>query len=315
MLRKLRLFYYNNKEKFWVTIGIIVFVIVLIQIINGVIKNNKQEEKNSNNDNESTVISSGSSKNETYLPSRTDSVISDSKVSKDKIEEDTKIIESFVNFGNANDVEGAYNLLSQDCKDEMFQTIDRFYEFYFKNVFSEKRSYDIENWDSTGSRTTYRIKYQNDIMATGMINEEFIEDYITVIEENEEKKLNINEFINKVDLEKKGQVDGLEATVTAKYNYYDYVEYDITFKNTTQGTIILDSKIDNESVCLEDERGVNYSWFGNEIANENLILNVGESASLRIKFNKLYNQNRVDYKIKFTDININNETNELEIVI
>lgn len=312
MLRKLRLFYYNNKEKFWVTIGIIIFVIVLIQIINGVIKNNREEELN-NEKNESTIISSGSSKNETYLPSRTDSVISDSKVSKDRIEEDTNIIESFVNFGNANDVEGAYNLLSQDCKDEMFQTIDRFYEFYFKNIFNEKRSYDLENWDSTGSRTTYRIKYQNDIMATGMINEEFIEDYITVIEENDEKKLNINEFINKVDLEKKGQVDGLEATVTAKYYYYDYEEYDITFKNTTQEQIIIDTKDNTESVYLEDERGVNYSWFGNEIANEELILNRGESVSLRIKFNKLYNQNRVDNKINFTDVRINNEQKTLEI--
>ena len=312
MLRKLRLFYYNNKEKFWVTIGIIIFVIVIIQIINGLIKSNREEEAN-NEKNESSIISSGSSKNETYLPSRTDSVISDSKVSKDRIEEDTKIIESFVNFGNANDVEGAYNLLSQDCKDEMFQTIDRFYEFYFKNIFNEKRSYDLENWDSTGSRTTYRIKYQNDIMATGMINEEFIEDYITVIEENDEKKLNINEFINKVDLEKKGQVDGLEATVTAKYYYYDYEEYDITFKNTTQGQIIIDTKDDTESVYLEDERGVNYSWFGNEIANEELILNGGESVSLRIKFNKLYNQNRVDNKINFTDVRINNEQKTLEI--
>lgn len=312
MLRKLRLFYYNNKEKFWVTIGIIVFVIVLIQIINGVIKNNREEEKN-NKSNESSIISSGSSKNETYLPSRTDSVISDSKVSKDRIEEDTNIIESFVNFGNANDVEGAYNLLSQDCKDEMFQTVDRFNEFYFKNIFTEKRSYDLENWDSTGSMTTYRIKYQNDIMATGMINEEFIEDYITVIEENDEKKLNINEFINKVDLEKEGQVDGLEASVTAKYYYYDYVEYDVTFKNTTQGEIIIDTKDNTESVYLEDERGVNYSWFGNEIANEDLILNEGENVSLRIKFNKLYNQNRVDNKIKFTDVRINNEQKTLEI--
>ena len=312
MLRKLRLFYYNNKEKFWVTIGIIVFVIVLIQIINGVIKNNREEEKN-NKSNESSIISRGSSKNETYLPSRTDSVISDSKVSKDRIEEDTNIIESFVNFGNANDVEGAYNLLSQDCKDEMFQTVDRFNEFYFKNIFTEKRSYDLENWDSTGSMTTYRIKYQNDIMATGMINEEFIEDYITVIEENDEKKLNINEFINKVDLEKEGQVDGLEASVTAKYYYYDYVEYDVTFKNATQGEIIIDTKDNTESVYLEDERGVNYSWFGNEIANEDLILNEGENVSLRIKFNKLYNQNRVDNKIKFTDVRINNEQKTLEI--
>lgn len=312
MLRKIRLFYYNNKEKFWVTIGITVFVIVIIQIINGVIKNNREEELN-NKTNESSIINSGSSKNETYLPSKTDSIISDSKVPKDRLEEDTKVIESFVNFGNANDLEGAYNLLSQDCKDEMFQTIDRFNEFYFKNIFNEKRSYDLENWDSTGSRTTYRIKYLNDIMATGTINGEFIQDYITIIEENGEKKLNINEFINKVNLEKKGQVDGLEANVTAKYNYYDYVEYDITFKNTTQGQIIIDTKDNTESVYLEDERGVNYSWFGNEIPNEKLTLNGGESISLRIKFNKLYNQNRKDNKINFTDVMINDEQNNLKI--
>ena len=312
MLRKIRLFYHNNKQKILITIGIVIFVLAIIQIINAILRNNREEEL-SNKNNESSIISSGSSKNETYLPSRTDSIISDSKVPKDRLEEDTKVIESFVNFGNANDVEGAYNLLSQDCKDEMFQTIDRFYEFYFKNIFNEKRSYDLENWDSTGNRTTYRIKYQNDIMATGMINEEFIEDYITVIEENDEKKLNINEFINKVDLEKKGQVDGLEANVTAKYYYYDYVEYDITFKNTTQGEIIIDTKDNTESVYLEDKRGVNYSWFGNEIANEELILNGGESVSLRIKFNKLYNQNRVDNKINFTDVRINNEQETLEI--
>ena len=312
MLRKIRLFYHNNKQKILITIGIVIFVLAIIQIINAILRNNREEEL-SNKNNESSIISSGSSKNETYLPSRTDSIISDSKVPKDRLEEDTKVIESFVNFGNANDVEGAYNLLSQDCKDEMFQTIDRFNEFYFKNIFNEKRSYDLENWDSTGSRTTYRIKYQNDIMATGMVNEEFIEDYITVIEENDEKKLNINEFINKVDLEKKGQVDGLEANVTAKYYYYDYVEYDITFKNTTQGEIIIDTKDNTESVYLEDKRGVNYSWFGNEIANEELILNGGESVSLRIKFNKLYNQNRVDNKINFTDVRINNEQETLEI--
>lgn len=312
MLRKIRLFYHNNKQKILVTIGIVIFVLAIIQIINAILRNNREEEL-SNKNNESSIISSGSSKNETYLPSKTDSIISDSKVPKDRLEEDTKVIESFVNFGNNNDLEGAYNLLSQDCKDEMYQTIDRFNEFYFKNIFTEKRSYDLENWDSTGSRTTYRIKYLNDIMATGTINEEFIQDYITVIEENGEKKLNINEFINKVNLEKKGQVEGLEAVVTAKYNYYDYVEYDITFKNTTQETIVLDSKNNTESVYLEDQRGVNYSWFGNEIANEKLTLNGGESVSLRIKFNKLYNQNREDNKINFTNVIINNEEKNLEI--
>lgn len=305
MFRKLRLLYNNNKDKIWMSIGIIIFVIVIIQIINYNIKKNREEELENYN------ISSV--ENETYLPSQSSSVISDTKVSEATLKEDTNIIDEFVNYCNSNNIESAYNLLSQDCKNEMFSTIDRFYDFYVKDIFTERRNYDLDTWSASPRRVTYRIKYQNDIMGTGTINDEFIEDYITVVEENDEKKLNINEFINKVDINKSSEINGLEATVVAKYYYYDDEQVDITFKNNTEGQIVLDSKDDTETVYIKDKKGIKYPWFGNEIPNENLTLDAGESITLRLKFNKLYNENRVDDTINFTDVLINNEFVTLEL--
>ena len=305
MLRKLRLLYYNNKEKIWVAIGIIVFVIVIIQIINYNIKKNREEELNN--------LGSNNYTNQTYLPSKSFPIMSGSKVSDEELEEDTNLIKEFIDYGNSNNVEGAYNLLSQECKDEMFSDIDRFYNNYFKNIFYEKKSYDLDTWDSTANRVTYRVKYLNDIMSTGKVNEEFIEDYITIITENEEKKLNINEFIDEVEMEKEGNIDGLKASVISKCYYYDYEIFEITFKNETEGQITIDSKDDTESVYIKDTNGVKYSWFGNEIANQDLILEPGGSITLKLKFNKLYNQNRKDKTINFTDVLINNEIETLEI--
>lgn len=311
MFRKLRLYYYNNKKMIWIVIGMVIFVIVIIQLLNYIVKNRNEEILSNTNLNVNSSVES----NETYLPSTTSSVISNSNVSERDLEEDTDIIEEFVNYGNSKDVEGAYNLLSQDCKDEMFSTSDRFYNNYFKDVFSEKRSYDLETWDSSGSRTTYRIKYLNNVMATGTVNEEFIEDYITVVEENNEKKLNLNQFINKVDLEKKASKDGLDVSVISKCYYYDYETFEITFQNNSEKTVVLDSKNDTETVYVKDSNNVRYPWFGNEIANEYLTINPGESRTLKIKFNKMYNSERKDETVNFTDVLIGEEKTDLVINI
>ena len=137
MLRKLRLLYYNNKEKIWLGIGIIALVIVIIQIINNRIKKNKEEQL-------ANINSNIDYSNQTYLPSKSFPIMSGSKVSDEELEEDTNLIKEFIDYGNSNNVEGAYNLLSQECKDEMFSDIDRFYNNYFKNIFYEKKSYDLD---------------------------------------------------------------------------------------------------------------------------------------------------------------------------
>ena len=306
MFRKLRLLYYNNKEKIWVILGICILIYVVIRLINNSIIKNNQENAN-NIQNISTT--------KQYTPSTTSPVITDSTISKNTLEEHTNIIEQFMEYGNSNNVEGAYGLLSQDCKDEMFSTIDRFYNNYFKDVFSEKRSYDMETWMEYNGNVTYRIKYLNDIMATGTINDEFIEDYFTVIEENGEKKLNINQFIDKFEMDEKGSVQGLDVSIIGRYTYYDYEQYEFVFTNNSEKQITIDSKDDTETVYIKDNNDIEYAWFGNEIPNEYLTLNPGESRTFRIKFNKLYNSERIDESVNFTDIKVDGENDVVTLKI
>lgn len=306
MLRKLRILYHNNKTKIWLILGIIIFVYVIIRMFNAQIKK-ENEEKINNGTNQNFQVT-------TYLPSSQTSVMTNSSTTKENLKKDTEIIKNFIDFCNDNNIEEAYNLLSQQCKDELYKNINDFYNKYYKNIFNEKRSYDIENWASS-KNITYKVKYLNDIMSSGTVNDEYIEEYITVVTENNEKKLNINQFIGKEELNLKRETDNLNITVVNKYVYYDYEEYEIIFENNTDKNIILDTKENTESVYIEDTKDVKYTWFGNEVPNSYLNLNSGESKRLRLKFNEIYTGKKTDSTIYLTDVNIDGQEEKATIKI
>ena len=306
MLRKLRILYHNNKTKIWLILGIIIFVYVIIKMFNAQIKK-ENEEKINNGTNQNFQVT-------TYLPSSQTSVMTNSSTTKENLKKDTEIIKNFIDFCNDNNIEEAYNLLSQQCKDELYKNINDFYNKYYKNIFNEKRSYDIENWASS-KNITYKVKYLNDIMSSGTVNDEYIEEYITVVTENNEKKLNINQFIGKEELNLKRETDNLNITVVNKYVYYDYEEYEIIFENNTDKNIILDTKENTESVYIEDTKDVKYTWFGNEVPNSYLNLNSGESKRLRLKFNEIYTGKKTDSTIYLTDVNIDGQEEKATIKI
>ena len=306
MLRKLRILYHNNKTKIWLILGIIIFVYVIIRMFNAQIKK-ENEEKINNGTNQNFQVT-------TYLPSSQTSVMTNSSTTKENLKKDTEIIKNFIDFCNDNNIEEAYNLLSQQCKDELYKNINDFYNKYYKNIFNEKRSYDIENWASS-KNITYKVKYLNDIMSLGTVNDEYIEEYITVVTENNEKKLNINQFIGKEELNLKMETDNLNSTVVNKYVYYDYEEYEIIFENNTDKNIILDTKENTESVYIEDTKDVKYTWFGNEVPNSYLNLNSGESKRLRLKFNEIYTGKKTDSTIYLTDVNIDGQEEKATIKI
>ncbi len=306
MLRKLRILYHNNKTKIWLILGIIIFVYVIIRMFNAQIKK-ENEEKINNGTNQNFQVT-------TYLPSSQTSVMTNSSTTKENVKKDTEIIKNFIDFCNDNNIEEAYNLLSQQCKDELYKNINDFYNKYYKNIFNEKRSYDIENWASS-KNITYKVKYLNDIMSSGTVNDEYIEEYITVVTENNEKKLNVNQFIGKEELNLKRETDNLNITVVNKYVYYDYEEYEIIFENNTDKNIILDTKENTESVYIEDTKDVKYTWFGNEVPNSYLNLNSGESKRLRLKFNEIYTGKKTDSTIYLTDVNIDGQEEKATIKI
>ena len=183
-------FYNQNRKKIFKIILIIVLIIGGIQLFNYFAKqsnNSKYEQKNVINNNTNSVIND---KNESQELISNKSLISGGTVDSTKLKKDIEVINEFVEYCNKKDFYSAYKLLTEDCKEVMFPSIQDFYDIYYLNVFgNENRLHTIENW--TGN--TYQIRYTEDILSSGNLNgNDTKQDYITFIKNKDEKKLNIH---------------------------------------------------------------------------------------------------------------------------
>ena len=300
-------FYYRNRYKIWGIIIAIILLIVIIQILNGMLaKQNKREIDSimKNNVSQNTTISTN--KNEIYFST------DESKITKDKVNEtDLKkaktIIEDFVGKCNDKDIEGAYNLLSEDCKKEYYQNIEKFQNYYYNSNFGNSRKLvTIENW----ILDTYRIRIRDDMMSTGKVSELSTEDYYTVVKENDEYKLNINSFISKKEINKNQTVDNIKFNVLSVRTFMDYEIYTIKVENGTENNIILDTKKDSKSIYFEDTKENKYYVYTNELSDALLKVNKGFSTQIEIKVFNGYKSSlpQMRYMV-FTDVEIKSNNN------
>lgn len=290
--------YWNqNRIKIIITILIIAFIIILIQVINNILKQVQSEIPISN-----TVIK------DTSIPD--ESVITGEKLPEEKTESNVNIIEEFVNYSNKKEYEKAYNLLSQECKDELYSTLDDFIVNYCNKIFYTEKTYNLELWQYTTNAYTYKIIYtENNILSTGNINSgNNIEDYITIVESSNGCKLNLNKLIEKKVINKTIEQDGIQISIIERTIYNDYEKYKITFKNNTNNTILLNEGTNGNDICLIDKNETEYDSIINEIPLINLELKPGIQKTLEIRFYKMYNLYRTINNINFRNIILDKES-------
>lgn len=292
---KLMRFYNRNRKKIFRIILIIVFIFVILKLLNYFtkIKANKKIEETVNNidnaltTNNSTLISDKSS-------------ISGASIQSSKLKKDTDIINQFMDYCNNGDVSNAYNLLTDDCKKEMFPTIQDFSNIYYSSLFNgERKSYTIENWEND----TYSVRITSDILSTGSLKgDETRQDYITIIENS---KLNINSYVKKLNVNKKTSDKNITITVNYINVYMDYEIYDITIQNNTNDTILLDTNDDTKSVYLLDKNNMKYYFYNNELIKEKLLIQSNFKTNLQIKFDNSYKEKRNIESMIFTKMILN----------
>lgn len=286
--------YFNqNRFRIIITILIVAFIIILIQIINYILKQFQTDITQT----EPTIVDSS-------IPR--ESVITGEELPEETTETNVNIIKQFVEFCNNKEYENAYNLLSQDCKDELFNTLDLFISNYCNKIFTTEITYSLELWYNTSNTYTYRIIYsENNILQTGSTNSSNnIEDYITIIKNNGENQLNINSFIGKDNINRTQNAEGLEISITVndRYIYRDYESYNITIRNNTDKTILISEGINGNDICLIDTNEVEYNSILNEIPVENLELTPGMERTLEIRFYKMFNLYRTIESVSFKNI-------------
>ncbi len=281
MYNLIRFFNQNRKKIFWIIL-IIVSFLLLIQLLDWIAQNKTKQD---------IIIPNNSSSNEKADELVTDkSLVSGQTISSSYLNSATDTINEFVNYCNNGEIQKAYNMLTDECKEVMFSTVDSFKRIYYDGNFNgEKKSCTIENW--TGN--IYRVNLTGDILSTGdLTNSGANQDYITIIEQDDECKLNINGYISRKKPNKSKKHNGLEIEIETIDTYMDYEIYSISIINETEYAIYLGDCNDSEAIYLLDSNNMKYKFYGNEVAQNQLIISSNSKSNLKIKFSNAYSSSK-----------------------
>lgn len=316
-LNKIIRYIRQNRKTILVIIGIILSVAVLVQVLDriakGILENGSKNIENVNtNTNTSSV----------YQPNKT--ILSNTTVKEKAAKENNEIIDEFINFCNNGEIENAYELLSDECKKNMYNNMDSFKNNYYDKIFTEKKEYNIQSWITFNDNYTYKVRFNEDILATGRSNSNAIEDYITIVKNNDEVKLNINSYVLRENVNTESTSNDITIKVKFKDIYINKEEYFIDVTNNSDNDIMLDSLNTTTGIKLFGINNVEYQAYTNELGEYDVTVPSGNKKNINIKFSKEYNQQRKTKHLVFTDIvlnrkdfknNINDDTNKASINI
>ena len=277
--------YYNqNRKNIWLVIIAIIILIIAIQVINNIIENqNVQTSNNTINEKE-------------YENNLNINIL----ISNESVEEDEKlIIDQFIRYCNAGKIQDAYNLLTQNCKNELFPTIEDFKKNYYNIYFLNTKLYSKEHFVAN----TYKIKLYDDILSTGTVNTNTFEDYFTLEKQQDDTiKLNISNYIGNKKINIKNTDENLQIKIVKKDIYKEYEKYELEVTNLTYNTILIDSRENTKTMYLVGDNNVRYYSLSHEILKENLIIKPKATVKILVKYNKEYNSNRAVNQVVFSDI-------------
>ena len=212
--------YNKNRKMFWLIVVIAIIISSLPRILNEYAKDKK--------DVSSSIVNTTTSNNEDFA------IITGEEVKEEIRKENKNIINDFVEFCNSGDIEKAYQLLSEECKEKLYPTIEEFEENYYNKIFDNIKTYSIQSWITEGNYYTYKVNLKEDILSTGKANKESIEEYYTIVEGSEEDKLNINNYIGNIPVNKNMEEDKIKIDIISKDVFMEYEIYNIKVINKTR---------------------------------------------------------------------------------
>ena len=224
-------------------------------------------------------------------------------INQDKID----LIDLFYSYCNSGKIQDAYNLISNDCKEEMYPKIQAFQELYFNQVFGRgKRNITVENW--TGD--IYLVTLYEDFLSTGRYsNENSLRDYVTVIKDKEGiLKLNINSYIGRTIYEKTSNAKNLEIKLLRKDTYMDYETYTFEIKNNANYNAMLGNIQDEENVSyLVDKNNLKYNAYVHELSDTQMEVLGKQTKRITIKYFSEYSSTKQLKSLVFPKVYLNYE--------
>lgn len=277
-------FWRTNKAKVYKIIKFIIAGIIILFIL-------KSALENLSNTDYKLLDSSAA-----YTPTYT--ISTGNIVKQEDYEEDSNIVDKFVEFCNNGDIENAYNLITEECKNELYPKIEDFEEKYFSKYFSTKKQYNLQSWATTDSYNIYKIRILDDLLTTGNYSDsKKYEDYITVYND----KINLNGYIKEKKIGKEVEKNGIKIYVDKVNIYMNYEYYTINITNNTENDILIDSlQTAGRSLRIVSNNDYKYSAVVSKYID--MLVEANNKKTIKIKFQKKYTSNENSKYIQFSQI-------------
>lgn len=289
---KLWKYYNQNRLKVWTVILAIVLGIALIRALNAQLEN-KNFKNNTDKETTSNVVS---------YRNESKSMVTEENVPDAYKEDFGKFIDQFFTSCIEHDPQTAYNMVSNDTKQELYQTEELFEKNYYENKFTGDKQFSFQSWSSTDGLYIYQVKIFDNMLSTGKTNDNYIEEYVALKSENGEYKININSYLGRKTINKKTEDDKLAVQVMRVDSYMDYEIYTMSIQNKTDKKLLLDTKRKTNTCYVQDNLENKFEAFLYENKNEDLVFNPSEVKTVQIKFSDSNRSNMTIESINFTDI-------------
>lgn len=288
--------YYNkNRFKVWIAILIIVFILILIQVFNSFAKQKRIEEQNNTEEETTSNVVSYSNESKT--------IMSGDSISDEYKDDFGQLIDEFCTHCINHEPEKAYDLLSNDIKNIKYKSVDIFKDLYYEDRFEGNKQYSFQSWSKSNDIYIYQVKVFDNMLATGKNSEEnYQEDFITIVPDGGDFKLNIDNYIGRKEIFKKASNDILQVSVQVADIYMYNEVYTFNIKNNTDETILLDTRKKTDTTFLVDNLDNKFYSLLYENKESDLILKPQEMKTIKIKFNDAYRENIEMKEVNFENI-------------
>ncbi len=303
--------YQRNKSIIWFIIAVVVFFLLVTRNLD------KINDSSGGSGNESATSESvySNSMIENSIKSVTNTCDDDYETMINELENtyitDGNIIKLFIEMCNNKKFESAYAMLSDDCKNLLYPTKEKFMELYANSVFNNYKNYKIDKFNER----TYKVDYKEDAITTGGSTASVSSEYITITNDG---KINISNLIGKQDMNIKANNEYLSFEITGKISYINYEVYQIKIKNIVKADIYINENMNN-GVYIMDSAKKRIGIVLEDYIDQDYLIPSETTKVLNLKFNRSYSNNSTDLAMHFENIKIvnknyyNYETNKLQM--
>lgn len=304
MIKIIRL-YYQNRKKVWFGLIIAIFIIAMIHLINQAYQEQAKENMQQMAKQIENQTKEETSDQVDYEKAAT-SLTGGAKVHNSIKDEMQETLEQFIKCVCQNQIQEAYSYLTTECRQQLYPSVEIFAQSYCSDITN--KIYDFQLWTEGNNLYVYQVKFLDDLLSSGRdTTKNYLQDYITVIKQDDFYRLNINKLIQIRQYDKTVESNNVIFQLNKVETYLDYEIYEIQITNHTEKEIILDPRKEEGTVYVENSDGLRIRALLYENKAEDLQVAPEETKTIKIKFNNTFNGEKSILCVGFSNMILDQE--------